>query len=115
MPARLPLDSPLRNAANYATIAGDGAEIAHPPRLMDAIRAALDNRLFQWIAERRQEYRTRNSLNRLDDRMLRDIGITRGEISGIAHEAVKFRARTGRRASLEAVAPSRRPTQVIHL
>jgi hypothetical protein len=37
------------------------------------------------------------------------------EISGIARKAVQYRAWTGQRATLKTIAPSLRPTQVLHL
>jgi len=40
------------------------------------------NRLLKWIATALRERQTYRELRRLDDRMLRDIGLDRSQLSG---------------------------------
>jgi uncharacterized protein YjiS (DUF1127 family) len=49
--------------------------------------AAMDHqrdrsRIFGWLRQWRQQARNRRTLERLDDRMLRDIGLTREQVRG---------------------------------
>lgn len=41
--------------------------------------------LFRWLAERQEETRQRARFLQLDDRMLRDLGLTRADVIAAAH------------------------------
>lgn len=52
--------------------------------------ATLFSTAAQWVAIKVERNRQRNTLYALDDHMLSDIGITRGEIDGIINGTIKL-------------------------
>lgn len=61
------------------------------PRAQKRILRRLSDALLNWIAAIRAERRTIDQLEKLDDRMLEDIGLRRSEIRAVARESRKRR------------------------
>lgn len=78
-------DETIGREKHFLSIYGWIASLARPlAQLVDTLR------------QRQQSLRTVNALTRLDDKVLQDIGISRGEILGIADERSSGRS-TGQR------------------
>ena len=69
------MSSPHSEAHWRGTDRGHASGIGPWPRMLAAVRASLHA-----FAERRRVRRAEAELQGLDDRMLKDIGLTRGEI-----------------------------------
>jgi len=61
------------------------------PRAQRRIFRRLTDALLNWIVAIRAEQRTIDQLEKLDDRMLEDIGLRRSEIRAVARESRKRR------------------------
>lgn len=60
--------------------------------LLQGLRPILRG-FAQWVAAARNRGRTRRILGRLDDAMLKDIGLVRTQIDGVEHDA-RYRRRS---------------------
>ena len=85
------------------------ARMPHFGALLKDVSAALGiTSIIAALLARRRERRTRRELGALDGRMLKDIGISRGDIPRIAQKSRDARAQQAGR-------DGRRPSMIIHL
>ncbi len=90
----------------YLAIAGADRAVR---RVLAPVGAALGSLVSRWhdFSERRATYL---ALSKLDDRMLKDIGLTRADIEGGAAELLV----RGPEAAEAAIAPAPRPVATVH-
>jgi uncharacterized protein YjiS (DUF1127 family) len=77
-------------------------------------RMALPGKLWSWMLRAYRARRARAALDALDDRMLRDIGVSRHEIEGVAGDGTARERRRSQALAACRQLPSRASTTTAH-